>query len=211
MAVGTRKAPMSRAEIGEQRRAKMRERLIAAGARVIAERGAHNATIDDFVRGADVSRGTFYNHFSTREQMLDALWASRGRDPFTEILHDCREIGGAPEHLSTVTRLVLRQAMRDATWGWLIVALSADVVTVNDDLREYPLPDLIAGAAAGVFHYDDLACAADLVVGTVRSGLQALLTEGRQPHYAESLSKMLLLSLGLSRAEAHRISHSELA
>lgn len=201
---------MSRAEIGERRRAKMRERLVAAGARVIAERGSQKATIDDFVTEAKVSRGTFYNHFTTREQMLEALWTVRGHDPFAEILLACRQIAGPAEHFSAVTRLVLRQAMRDSTWGWLVVALSAERETVNGDLREYPMPDLIAGETAGVFHYDDLACAADMVVGTVRANLQALLKEKRAPLYAESSTKLLLLALGLPRAEAHRVSHSEL-
>src|SRR3546814_8424573 len=77
---------MSRTEIGEMRRAKMRNRLIAAGAKVIAERGSQKATIDDFIIEAKVSRGTFYNHFSTREQILEAIWTSRGHDPFAEIL-----------------------------------------------------------------------------------------------------------------------------
>lgn len=205
-----RRTAMNRAEIGERRRAKMRERLIAAGARVIAERGAQKATIDDFITEANVSRGTFYNHFSTREALLEALWTTRGHDPFAEILLACSAIVSPAEHLSTVTRLVLRQAISNATWGWLVVALSAERATVNEDLREYPLPDLRAGEAAGIFHYDDLACAADLVVGTVRSGLQALLKERRAPHYAESMSKMVLMALGVTKADADRISHKPL-
>ncbi|MCB2013399.1 MAG: TetR/AcrR family transcriptional regulator [Sphingobium sp.] len=201
---------MSRTEIGEMRRAKMRNRLIAAGAKVIAERGSQKATIDDFITEAEVSRGTFYNHFSTREQMLEAIWTSRGHDPFEAILTACRSISNPAEHLSAVTRLVLQEAMRDPTLGWLIIALSADVSTVNEDLREYPLPDLVAGQAAGVFHFDDLACAADMVVGTVRAGLHVLLSETRESHYIDSMSKLLLIALGVVRADAHRISHSAL-
>ena len=104
----------------------------------------------------------------------------------------------------------LQEAMRDPTLGWLIIALSADVSTVNEDLREYPLPDLVAGQAAGVFHFDDLACAADMVVGTVRAGLHVLLSETRESHYIDSMSKLLLIALGVVRADAHRISHSAL-
>jgi len=201
---------MSRPAIGEMRRAKMRDRLIAAGAKVIAELGSQKATIDDFVTEAKVSRGTFYNHFSTREQMLEAIWTSRGHAPFTEILLACRGIVDPAEHLSAVTRLVLRQGMLDSTWGWLILALSGDVSTVNDDLREYPLPDLMAGQSAGIFHFDDVDCAADMVVGSVRAGLHVLLTEKRETHYVESMSKLLLLALGVVRDQAHRISHSPL-
>lgn len=201
------RAAMTRPAIGEMRRAKMRDRLIAAGAKVIAELGSQKATIDDFVTEAKVSRGTFYNHFSTREEMLEAIWTSRGHAPFTEILLACRGILDPAEHLSAVTRLVLQQAMLDPTWGWLILALSGDISTVNDDLREYPVPDLVAGQSGGIFHFDDLKCTADLVVGAVRAGLHVLLTEKREAHYGESMSKLLLLALGVVRSQAHRISH----
>src|SRR3546814_15288543 len=99
--------------------------------------------------------------------MLEAIWTSRGHDPFAEILIACRNIGDPAEHLSAVTRLVLRKPMRDPTLGWLIIALSSDVSTVNEDLREYPLLDLTAGQASGVFHFAHLACAADMVLGTI--------------------------------------------
>lgn len=201
---------MNRVEIGQQRRDRMRQRLLAAAARVIAERGQDKATIDDFITGAGVSRGTFYNHFSTREQLLEALWTMIGHDPFAQILATCSRITDPAEHLSAVTRLVLRQAMADPAWGWLVVSLSAERATVNEDLLSYPVPDLRAGEAGGLFHYDDLACATDLVVGTARSALKAILKEMRAPHYAESLSKMLLMALGVPRSEAHRISHLDI-
>ena len=198
---------MSREEIGQRRRAKMRERLIAAGAKTIAERGLEEVTIEDVISEANVARGTFYNHFTTREEMLEAVWAARGHNPFAEILIAARGANGPAEHLSALTRLVLQQARADETWGWLVVALSAERATVNEDLREYPLPDLREGEAVGVFHYDDLECAADVVVGAVRAGLQSLLKEPREPYYCDTLAKMLLLALGVPRAEAHRISH----
>src|SRR6267142_177728 len=84
------KRPQGKAEIGERRRARMRARLIASAARVIADRGDKKATIDDFIKEAKVARGTFYNHFARREDLLEALWSTIGHDPFAEILLACR-------------------------------------------------------------------------------------------------------------------------
>ncbi len=195
-----------RTEIGKARRSRMRARLLTAAARVIARHGKDNATIDDFIRAADVARGTFYNHFQTREDILEALWTSIGHDPFLEIQQSCSNVADPAERLATVTRLVLQRALEDPTWGWLVLALSADEKTVNDDLRTYPRPDLDAGKNAGRFRFDHIACAADLVVGAVRSGLKARLSEDRDPAYAQSLCRMILLALGINRIEAHRLS-----
>ena len=205
-----KKIPKTRAEIGEQRRFKMRARLISSAARVIARGGQQKATIDDFVREANVARGTFYNYFTTREELLEALWATYGHDPYFEIQRICQPIQDPVERLAAFTRHVLHTAKREPTWGWLIVALSADRATVNDDLISYPIPDLKAGEATGAIHFDDLACARDLVVGSVRSGLRALLEEAREEHYPESLCKMILCALGMRRSDAHRISHAPL-
>jgi AcrR family transcriptional regulator len=199
-------ATTRRAEIGRERRARMRNRLIEAAARVMADRGSDNATIDTFIRAAGVARGTFYNHFKTREELLDALWTSIGHDPFLEIQSACKDLADPVERFAAVTRLVLLRAAQDPTWGWLILALSADEATLNDDLRGYPRPDLRAGAAAGRFRYERETSATDLVVGTMRAGLRALLHEGRDANYAQALCKMILQALGINRIEASRIS-----
>lgn len=205
-AVDERRPPMSRAEIGEMRRLQTRDRLIAAGSRVIADLGEDRATIDDFIAEAGVARGTFYNHFATREDLLRALWASIGHDPFANIQAACRSIRDPVERLSAMTRLVLRHAQDEPTWGWLVVALARDKESVNQDLLAYPLPDLKAGEALGLLRYDDAACAVDMVVGTMRSALRAILSEGRKTDYAESVCKMLLLALGITWPDAHRLS-----
>ncbi|HZU16911.1 MAG TPA: helix-turn-helix domain-containing protein, partial [Candidatus Dormibacteraeota bacterium] len=41
----------------------MRERIVAAAARVIRERGVVNATTREIAREAGVSEGSLYNHF----------------------------------------------------------------------------------------------------------------------------------------------------
>ena len=48
-------------------------RLSDAGLRVFAERGYHAARVDDIVRAARTSHGTFYLYFANKEDLLRAL------------------------------------------------------------------------------------------------------------------------------------------
>ena len=48
-------------------------RLLDAGMRVFADRGFHAARVDDIVRAARTSHGTFYLYFTNKEQLLRAL------------------------------------------------------------------------------------------------------------------------------------------
>jgi AcrR family transcriptional regulator len=48
-------------------------RLSDAGMRVFAERGYHQSRVDDIVRSARTSHGTFYLYFANKEDLLRAL------------------------------------------------------------------------------------------------------------------------------------------
>ena len=59
-------------------------KLMDAGMRVLAERGYHAARVDDVVRLAKVSHGTFYLYFSNKEDLFRAL-AVQCADEMTEL------------------------------------------------------------------------------------------------------------------------------
>src|SRR3989440_12088239 len=64
--------PAQARELRAQGRKTMR-RLLDAGMRVFAERGFHAARVDDIVRAARTSHGTFYLYFANKEDLLRAL------------------------------------------------------------------------------------------------------------------------------------------
>jgi AcrR family transcriptional regulator len=49
------------------------ERLLEAGAAVFADRGYHAARVDDVVKAAHTSHGTFYLYFSSKDDLFHAL------------------------------------------------------------------------------------------------------------------------------------------
>jgi len=68
-AVGT---PARRRELRAQGRRTM-NRLLDAGLQVFAERGYHASRVDDVVRAAKASHGTFYLYFTNKEDLLRSL------------------------------------------------------------------------------------------------------------------------------------------
>lgn len=56
--------------------ARNRDRLLAAATEVFAERGL-DAPLEEIARRAAVSIGTLYNHFPTREALLDTIFPAR--------------------------------------------------------------------------------------------------------------------------------------
>ena len=199
-----------RREVGRERRDRTRNRLLTAAARVLAELGEHKAKIDDFIQAAGVARGTFYNYYSTKAELLEDLWASSGRDPFRTIQRACEAIADPAERIGLQTRLVLAYAGSHPTWGWLVYALSVDADTINSDLMTFPRPDLIHGRTIKRFSFSNLDSASDMVVGTVRCALKSVLSDGKGGNYADEVCLMLLRGLGVPEADTLKIIDKDL-
>jgi AcrR family transcriptional regulator len=57
----------------ERRAAETRVRLFRSAIRLFAERGFQNVTVEDITESADVGKGTFFNYFESKEQVLGVM------------------------------------------------------------------------------------------------------------------------------------------
>src|ERR1700732_983396 len=62
-----------RTRVAAGRRERMYARLVESALLVFGERGMDASVIDELIRTASVSRGTFYNYFRTNEDLLIAV------------------------------------------------------------------------------------------------------------------------------------------
>ena len=56
-----------------RKKAESRERILAAAIRIFSERGIEEATVDEIASAADVGKGTIYNYFQTKEEIVVAF------------------------------------------------------------------------------------------------------------------------------------------
>jgi AcrR family transcriptional regulator len=78
-------SPAQNRELRAQGRETVR-RLLDGGMAEFRERGFHSARVDDMVRRAGVSHGTFYLYFASKEDLFKAL--------FRDALHDMETVTG---------------------------------------------------------------------------------------------------------------------
>ena len=105
-----------RTRVGAERRARMRLRILEAAVQVFAEKGGDLPVIDDFIRAADVSRGTFYNYFRTTAELLEATVAWLADDVIRSIDPEVAAIRDPALRLATAVRMYLRWAAADPEW-----------------------------------------------------------------------------------------------
>jgi AcrR family transcriptional regulator len=99
----------------ERRAAETRVRLFRSAMRLFAERGFQNVTVEDITEAADVGKGTFFNYFQSKDQVLGVMaeiqlgkvrevlqQAEGGRQPVRTVLRSlfqrvAEEPGRSPE------------------------------------------------------------------------------------------------------------------
>jgi len=57
----------------QRRRQETRHQIMVAGRRLFVDRGVENVSIDAITSTAGVAKGSFYNHFDSRDALFDAL------------------------------------------------------------------------------------------------------------------------------------------
>lgn len=67
-------------------------RLLEAGTRVFADRGYHAARVDDIVKAAQTSHGTFYLYFSSKENLFRAIAESVAAE-MLDLARDLPDLG----------------------------------------------------------------------------------------------------------------------
>jgi AcrR family transcriptional regulator len=123
----------------ERRAAARRTQILDAAARLFAEKGFHRTTTRDIAEAADVSEGTLYNYFESKEEMLLGIMARLGESQrlgtslIRSLPQDAREFFGA--------MLAMRKHFIDHNGPMLQSVLSE--ILVNPDWRHRYYQDLV--------------------------------------------------------------------
>lgn len=195
----------------ERRRERTRAALVAAAQRLIAE-GRTNVAVTDVTEIADVGTGTFYNHFTSKEELFEAAAhdaMERLGDVLALLSHD---VDDAAEVFARAFRIVGRLHRLEPQLSLVILRATGPAPADDTGLVAHMRRDLERGRDAGRFAFDDLDVAATLVVGATVS-LGFLLHE--QPERdadaaVDATAQHLLQALGLSPDDARAIATAPL-
>jgi AcrR family transcriptional regulator len=118
--------PGHRREMRAQGRRTLR-RLLDGGLRAFARRGYHAARVDDIVRAARTSHGTFYVYFANKEDLLRAL-AVECAGRLTDLAADVGPIGADSAGRAELRRFLRRFLDTYRRYGPVIRAWMEDQV-----------------------------------------------------------------------------------
>ena len=124
--------------------------FIDAAKGLFARQGVDNARIQEITDEADVGFGSFYNHFESKEALIDVVLADTIAAQGAEIDAVTAQLDDpAEEIISAAHRSFVRRARDDPDWGWLLVRLDVSHNILLAALGPYARRDLRAGVRSG--------------------------------------------------------------
>ena len=135
-----------RAEIGQEKRARTRARLVEAGAHLYARHPIEMVTVDEVVRQAGVAKGTFYVHFNDLDELTAAV-AEELVDHFEELLQPQRHAIKDPVlRIAFGCHSFFIKALSDPWWAALVARMAVAVPSVGEMARQNLHEDLRTAA-----------------------------------------------------------------
>jgi AcrR family transcriptional regulator len=188
-----------RTRVAEKKRLMMRTKLLDAATRVFAEQTGPTPVIDDVIREAKVSRGTFYNYFDSLDQVLAAIGQDFSNQMTTDILPVYDVLTEPWQRAAVGFRVFLVRALLDPKWAGFMVR--PDAWAHHTLVAKYMAADLEKGRRVGQFHFDDVNAAADFLMGATAQAIQSIRHGLDDPHaYMNAYTRMALASLGCQSA-----------
>jgi AcrR family transcriptional regulator len=194
-----------RAEIGRERRARTRARIIAAAFDLLGSEHGLYSRIEDIADRAGVTRPTFYNHFKGMEELREALTAEVTHDFLVAVTQIVSGMPDPRQRAASAIRYYLHRARRDRQWAWSMLNMSANGIIFGAETYRQAELTVIEGMEAGLLRVPSSAIGRDLILGSVLAAIGTLARTKAPADYSELIAGFILMGLGVPPEDAQRL------
>lgn len=191
----------------ERRKAETRQKLVRAARSMLAAGTAQRASIEEITEAADVGFGTFYNHFTGK----DELFAAAVDSVLTEVGALLEHLHGAiddPVAAFTLSvRLSILGSLRRPELAEVLVRHGLSYLDSPQGPAAFILRDIEAAVATGRLHAANPKLALSVTLGSVLATLRLALADASfaADPIDQQLAEHLLLGFGLPPEEARAL------
>lgn len=195
---------------GARRRTKTRTKLVEAARTLFARQGVDNTRISEITEEADVGFGSFYNHFTSKDAIAEAVFAETVAAQGAAIAAATTHLEDSAEAIAAAHRCFVRLARSDPDWAWLLVRMDVSHGLTFAALGPLAARDIERGVTTGRLHVSDegvaLSASGGALLAVMRSVLEGRAPEDADVHHAEGVLRLL----GLPSAEAAEVARRPL-
>ena len=192
-----------RVRVGRERRERMRAHLLDSVLNACSgETSRDPAVIDDVIREAKVSRGTFYKYFDSLDQAIAEMGLQLGVEMTAGILSVYDVLEDPVMRTATGFQMFLLRSIIDQRWGAFITHIG--LLRGNNLLVSKIKADISLGVKTGAYAVRSIDFATDLLMGAKIEAIRRIIAGEHRISYVHSIAGMVLRSFGVSASKADR-------
>jgi AcrR family transcriptional regulator len=190
---------------GGPKRERTQSQLLHAAVQVISERGLQGATMQQVAQAAGVTTATLYNHFSTKDALVQRLALVMADTICRGINESYAHIADGAERMAIGQRRYIRLAGDSPAWTLLLLDVMAASPQVLDAIMQYPLADLRMGVKQKKFKVPSEAAALDAINGICTQAMRRVALGLAPAKHDQACAALLLRALGMAPADAAEV------
>lgn len=203
-------AAFAAATSGGGKRERTQGALVRAAVDVFAARGVAGATMQEVALAAGVTPATVYNHFASKEELLERV---------SVVIADslCRAIGDSQagvedgaERVAIGQRRYVLLAQESPGWALLLLDIAAASPSLFAHIEHYPLADLRLAAKQKRLKVPNEAIALDVLQGICMLAMRRVATGQAPARYDVAVATVVLRALGVAADEAAAVARRPL-
>lgn len=194
----------------EKRAETTRKNLMWAARQLMASGGPDSITIQSITKIADIGQGTFYNYFANRDEVIDAVILAEVESLGSRLDRLTAGMSDAAEIYAYSLRHLMRTAVTDPVWGWMVVRMGIAQQGLLSQLGPRAARDIKIGIDSGRFKVENLEVATAMTFGSLLAVMRDYLRSQTKVDPSNVYAENLLRMVGLSPQEAQEISNRKL-
>lgn len=190
---------------GHKKRERTRRGLVDAALRLLARKEAGEIALLDVAAEAEVSNGTIYNYFRTRDEVLEAVGLTLA-DEFSDAISALSSnVHSGAQRLAIGVRMFIRRAADDHQWANALLRIIPIDQAMRSRLADRVLDDLREGQREGALRFEDEGVALDVVVSCTTGAMRSVVEGRAVAEHDVRVTEMILKALGATPARAKKI------
>lgn len=198
-------AAFLRATSGGPKRERTQALLLHAAVSVICERGLQAGTMQQVAQAAGVTTATLYNHFATKEALVERLAATLAQTVCRAINDSYGHVTDAAERMAIGQRRYVGLAAESPAWVLLLLDVMNASPAVLREIEQYPLADLRLGVKQKKFKVTSEAIAMDAISGVCSNAMRRVATGQAPAKHDVACAATVLRALGVPSQEAAEV------
>ena len=179
--------------------------LVGAAFSVFAAKGVADATILEIAAAAQLTAATFYNHYKTKAEIVEAVSVWLAETLCRRIAESCVTIPNGSERLAIGCRRYFWLAETNPTAALVLLEIDSLSPRLRETMLGYVLADLHLAMRQKSLKFETEVAALDILRGAVFQSMRNIAMGRTPPGHGNVVTRLVLRGLGVSFTKATEI------